>query len=1003
MCLKKATRASLLSFVCVLAAFSLVSATSVIIPSDDQMIIGARAIVRGQVVAINGGLDQQHQGIFTYVTLRVQEVFKGKLTQGDIIIKEPGGQFGNKGSLIFGTAEFKVGEDVLLFLDTWPDGSLRVYNWFLGKYSIIGSRTPSGQMIVRNAAQSNVSVVGRSQTGTITDRSDWVTFATMLRSRIAATKTSSAKHEETFFKSVAVRTQPVEINGGSGLGPTQNFTFINPNRPPRWFEPDNGQSVTFKINPAGAPNGTIFNDVAAAMNAWSSVSGSAIRVVNGGSTNNCGLLVLDGENTISFNNCDNYSPFSPPAGGGCSGILAAAGIISYDLWQTRVVNGITFYRALEGNLSFNPYASCYFSNACNVQEIATHELGHALGVGHSLDSDATMYAYAHFDGRCASLRTDDANSMRFIYPGTGGGGGGGVTPVSITTTSLPTPQLGSFYSQTVSATGGTPPYTWSVSAGALPSGLNLSTSGTISGTPVQAGTFTFTLMVRDAANATSTRSFTLQVNLTCNYSVSPTTFTIAANGGSGTVNVTVASGCSWSSSNSNSWITVQTSSGNGNGSVTFTVAANSGATRTGTITVANQSVTITQNGQTGGTTTQGLQFYPLPYPVRLFETRPGLPGCVNIGTPIQGQSPRSLNGRGACNGVSIPANAQAIAGNFTAINSTNTPGYGTVYPTGGSPPNVANVNYKASSAIGNSFITALNASGQFSIFTSSTVDAVIDITGYFAPPGAGGLYYHPLPKPVRLLDTRPGQSGCDTPGTPINGRSFVSKSARVFCDGVTIPAAARAVTGNFAVVNQLNNFGFGAVYPTGVAVPQTSNVNYDPYGVSSSSFVSGLSSGGQFNIYVFSTVHAVVDISGYFSTEAVDVNGTGLLYQPLQTPMRLLDTRAGFQACDTPGQPIPTQTTRTQYARTSCYGMTIPSTAMAIAGNFAIVNELPNYGFGTLYPTGNSLPVVSNINYVPFEVRSNSFITGLSGSGHFNIYPFSTLHVVIDVAGYFAP
>lgn len=999
MLLKKASKASLLSFVCILSAFSLVSATSVIIPTDDEMIIGARAIVRGQVTAIATGTDPQHQAIFTYITLKVQEVFKGKISSSEITIKEPGGMSGNKGSLVFGTAEFKTGEDVLLFLDTWPDGSLRVYNWFLGKYSVIGSRTASGLMVARNVSTGNVSVVGRSQNGPITDRADWSAFSLMLRSRIAATKTLGAQHEAKFFNNISVKIQPAELNAGSGLGPIQNFTFINGSRPPRWFEPDSGQSVVFKINSAGAPNGTIVNDINAAMTAWSSVSGSAIRVVNGGSTGNCGLLVLDGENTVSFNNCDNYSPFSPPAGGGCSGILAAAGIISYDVWQTRVVNGITFYRALEGNLSFNPYASCYFSNSCNVREIATHELGHALGVGHSLDSAATMYAYAHFDGRCASLRQDDADAMRFMYPGSSAP----VAPLSILTNSLPAPQLGSFYSQTLSATGGAPAYNWSVSAGSLPVGLSLSSAGTISGTPTQTGTFTFTVMVRDTANTVSTRSFTLQVSLSCNYAVSPTSFSISAGGGNGTVNVTAASGCAWSSNNTNSWITIQSSSGNGAGSVSFSVAPNSGTARSATITVANQAVTITQNGQAAGVPTQGLQYYPLPFPVRLLETRPGYSGCTATGAPIQGQSARIQNGRGYCGGATIPNNAQAIVGNFTVINSGNAAGYGTLYPAGGSPPLASNVNYRASSIISNSFITGLDASGQFSIFTSSTVDVVIDITGYFAPPGAGGLYYHALSKPIRLLDTRPGQSGCDTPGAAIQARSTYTKSARTFCDGITIPAAARAITGNFTVVNQSNSSGFGLIYPTGSSIPQTSNVNYEPFGVSSNSFVGALNSSGQFNIYVFSTVHAVIDVTGYFSTEASDVNGVGLLYQPLQTPMRLLETRSGFQGCDTPGQPLQAQVARTENARLSCNGGTIPNTAMALSGNFTVVNQLANYGFGTLYPTGNSVPVVSNVNYVPYEVRGNSFIMGISGAGQFNAYTFSTVHAVIDITGYFMP
>lgn len=995
---RKATLSFSLSLLCVLAAFSFVSATSVVIPSDDEMIIGARAIVRGQVVSVASSLDLQRDIVFTYITLRVQEVFKGKITTGEIVIKEPGGVAGNRGSMIFGTPEFKTGEDVLLFLDTWADGSLRVHNWFLGKYSVINSERTGKLTVARDTANSNISVVGRSQNGTITDRADFAEYASMLRSRISATKAAAVQHEAKYFSNITVRERPQEMTGG-GLGPAPNFTLINPNQPPRWFEPDTSQPVVFKINPSGAPNSTIINDMLAAMNAWSNVSGSAMRVSNGGSTGNCGLLVLDGENTISFNNCDNYSPFSPP-GGGCSGILAAAGIISYNPYQSRVVNGITFYRAIEANMSFNPYASCYFGNSCNVQEIATHELGHALGVGHSLDSTATMYAYAHFDGRCASLRTDDADSMRFIYPGSSNT----VAPLTIATASLPNAQAGVFYSQTLTASGGVPGYVWSVSAGALPVGLSLSPSGLISGTPTQSGGSSFTVMVRDSVNSVSTRGFTTQTNLACSYSISPTTFSIPASGGTGTVTVTASSGCGWSSTNGNSWITIQSGSGNSNGVMTFSVAANPspGLPRTGTITVANQTVTVTQNGQSS-VTTQGLQYYPLPYPIRLLETRPGYSGCTATGAQVQGGAPQTQNARVSCNGINIPANAQAIAGNFTVINFRNASGYGTLYPTGGGPPLASNVNYTPNSIVGNSFITGLSSNGQFNIFTSTTLDVVIDITGYFAPPGAGGFYYHPLPTPMRLLDTRPGQTGCDTPGTPIQAQSPYAKSVRGICNGISIPAAARAFTGNFAVVNQTNNGGFGVLYPTGTAIPQTSSLNYIPNGVTSNAFVGGLNSSGQFNIFTSSTVHVVIDVTGYFSTEAVDANGAGLLYQPLPTPLRLLDTRSGYQACDTPGQPLQAQSPRLETGRLTCNGLTIPGTAMAITGNFTIVNHLSNYGFGTLYPTGDSVPLVSNVNYVPYEIRGNSFITRLNSAGQFNAYAFSTTHAVIDVTGYFVP
>ncbi|MGA3107660.1 MAG: Ig domain-containing protein, partial [Terriglobales bacterium] len=81
----------------------------------------------------------------------------------------------------------------------------------------------------------------------------------------------------------------------------------------------------------------------------------------------------------------------------------------------------------------------------------------------------------------------------------------------ITTGSLPQGQQGSPYGETFAATGGTTPYSWSISAGAPPSGITMSTSGDFSGTPSTTGTDTFTVMVTDANSKTATGNFSVTI------------------------------------------------------------------------------------------------------------------------------------------------------------------------------------------------------------------------------------------------------------------------------------------------------------------------------------------------------------------------------------------------------------------------------------------------------------------------------------------------------------
>jgi hypothetical protein len=83
--------------------------------------------------------------------------------------------------------------------------------------------------------------------------------------------------------------------------------------------------------------------------------------------------------------------------------------------------------------------------------------------------------------------------------------------LTITTDVLPDSIVGATYSQTLAASGGTTPYTWSVVWGALPDGLSLSSAGLVSGTPTNAGTFSFIVQVADNASANATEMFTIAI------------------------------------------------------------------------------------------------------------------------------------------------------------------------------------------------------------------------------------------------------------------------------------------------------------------------------------------------------------------------------------------------------------------------------------------------------------------------------------------------------------
>src|SRR5262245_48115235 len=222
---------SLILIISLLAIGHSALATTVIMPTDDHMIVTARAIVRGKVVSVETGLDKQNR-IFTYVTLKVREVLKGQINERRIVIKEPGGEVGDRGTLVFGTPRFEVGERVLLYLDTWQDGSLRVHEMLLGKFSIVQDPGSDDLVVTRGVSDTGVSVLGQSKGGAITNRMELTRYTEMLRKRVAANLERSREYEGEAYGGISVLAKPVEYEEGGDFSP--QFHLWTP--PIRWFQ-----------------------------------------------------------------------------------------------------------------------------------------------------------------------------------------------------------------------------------------------------------------------------------------------------------------------------------------------------------------------------------------------------------------------------------------------------------------------------------------------------------------------------------------------------------------------------------------------------------------------------------------------------------------------------------------------------------------------------------------------------------------------------------------------
>jgi Putative Ig domain/Matrixin len=496
-------RATLLLLV---LAFSIIpaKATTAVMLTDEELILNSRVILTGTVKTVFSAWNDDHSLLYTYTEVRPEQFLKGHLDTTRIVLKQLGGTDGTSGMRVIGQPQFVPGGRVLLYLNTAPDGTLRPAHLFMGAFSIVNDLGTSGKWVSRIVDSSGVDTLARADSqSAVTNQAPLGEYLNKIADTLMRGSVSVQRADGETSDTPIVAIPPEwkrKMKEAGGYRPE----FVLMGNGVRWFEPDNGVAVSFYVNPNNSPiAGGAANELSRAMSAWSMQSGA--------------------NNTISFGDC--LGQIDPPIG--CAGILA----ITQDSWnsESRTVGGVNYNRLTEADITFNKGMNCFLSNSANFAEVACHELGHAIGLAHSLDSNAIMWASAR-GGRDATLGADDKAGILSLYPssggnggggsgggsggsgggGSGGGSGGGPTPLAITTFSLPAATVGQSYIQTLTATGGTQPYRWSVISG-LPAGLNLFSSGLLQGSPTRAGTYSFSVQVTDQAASVVSQRVTLEV------------------------------------------------------------------------------------------------------------------------------------------------------------------------------------------------------------------------------------------------------------------------------------------------------------------------------------------------------------------------------------------------------------------------------------------------------------------------------------------------------------
>ncbi len=384
-----------------------------------------------------------------------------------------------------------------------------------------------------------------------------------------------------------------------------------------------------------------------------------------------------------------------------------------------------------------------------------------------------------------------------------------------------------------------------------------------------------------------------------------------------------------------------------------------------------------------GASAAALQFIPVT-PCRLLDTRGKNGGPIQAGTSQTFNLPQLAQAAG-CADLST---ASAYSLNPTVVPHGRL-GYLTVWPTGEDQPNVSTLNSDGR-VKANAAIVAAGYQGSINVFATNTTDLVLDIEGYFAPPGNSTLAFYTLP-PCRVADTRESSfpSGLGMPHLAAGvARDFPVLNATM-CN---IPDTAVAYSLNFTAVpypSPGHPLGYLEVWPTGNEPANPVSTLNNPTGtVVANAAIVAAGSSGKVTVLASNDTNLVMDVDGYFAAPG----GQNALSLYPAAPCRVLDTRSGNGAF------VGELTVNVSGSVCSP-----PSSAQAYVFNATVVPSA-TLGYLTLWPDGGQQPGVSTLNALDGAVTSNMAIVPSNiNPGFIDAFATNLTQLILDISSYFAP